>query len=541
MKTLAELRAQFPQYQQVSDGDFLMGLHRKLYPTVHPRKFMDAIDGAANAHVTITRDDLKQHWRDGVSKPMDGEMEADTAKRLGGTATGPVDEGGGIGTAARSALQGLTFGAGDEIVAAGTAALGPNSYGFELERERQRLDQGRQNNPGTALASEVGGALALPLGALDDAGSLAMRIGKSAGLTGALSSAYGFLSGEGGAKERAENALTQGAIGGGIGAAIPVIGTGIQRVANARAGNRAIAEAARNAPSTEELRAMGTAAYQAVDDAGVAVDPGALRTATDDIVAALRSRGLDEGGGALSLTPQSARLSQVLTEATDGKTSIPFREIDQLRRKAGIPAGNVKNKVEASLGSETIARLDDFVNNLDPSQVVAGNADNLAENINAARDAWRRMSKSQLIDDAIEAGGDYLSGASSGIRNQFKNILRNPRLSRGFTEAEKAAMRKVVNGSLPEQMLNLVGGGLGQLGQVAAGGIAGGIPGAAIGAGVAAGTRKLAESVTSRKAEVVRALMANGGLNNLPVASPTVAAVTERLMRRGTAPSTQPR
>jgi hypothetical protein len=165
----------------------------------------------------------------------------------------------------------------------------------------------------------------------------------------------------------------------------------------------------------------------------------------------------------------------------------------------------------------------------------------LQEALPNARDVWARMSKSQKIDDAIEAGGDYLSGASSGIRNQFKNILRNPKLSRGFSDAEKVAMRKVVNGSIPEQLLQLVGGGLGQLAQTGAGLAMGGPVGALAGAATAGITRKAAEALTTRKAEVVRALMANGGLAQLPVASSRPSAVTEALLRRGTAAANQPR
>jgi hypothetical protein len=96
-------------------------------------------------------------------------------------------------------------------------------------------------------------------------------------------------------------------------------------------------------------------------------------------------------------------------------------------------------------------------------------------------------------------------------------------------------MRRVVNGSIPEQLLNLASGGMGQIAQTFGGGAAGGIPGAFAGAGAAAGTRKLAEGVTRRKAETVRGLVANGGLQNLPQASTALRDLLESRLRRGTA------
>ena len=116
MKTLSELRAQFPQYDKVSDGDFLIGINRKFYPNMHPRAFLNAISGAENAHATIRNDDLKSWYRERVQKPLEGETREQTARRVGGSAEGPVgDPGGALEIAARGALQGLTLGGGDEM------------------------------------------------------------------------------------------------------------------------------------------------------------------------------------------------------------------------------------------------------------------------------------------------------------------------------------------------------------------------------------------------------------------------------------------
>ncbi len=473
-----------------------------------------------------------------IAKIMEGATPAEAS------VYGNVDPGGAVGAGARSMLQGMTFGGGDEIVAAGASMFGGGSYDAELERERARLEKGRDQNAGTSILSEIAGAIAVPLGATKLTGNLPARMAQSAGITGALSGVYGFLAGEDGLASRAANAVDSAALGTLIGGGIPAVGNLVTRGAETVMGNRAIAKAAKNAPTTEELRAAGNAAYKAVDDAGVVVDPQAFGSAASGIVNRMAAEGMDTGP--MSLTPQGARVADIISDTGQSGQPIPFSELELLRRKAGVPAGNVANRTEQNVGATAIAGLDDFVNNLDPSQVVSGNAEELPQLIKTARDVWSKMRRSQLVDDAIENSQNYLSGEASGIRNQFARILKNDKLARGFSEAEKTLMRRVVNGSLPEQMLNLASGGIGQiatiLGGAGLGSTAGGM-GAMVGAGAGAlgamAARKGAEALSSRNAEIVRAIIANGGLPELPKLAPQTRSVIEALMQRGTAASLQ--
>lgn len=477
--------------------------------------------------------------QEAIAKIMEGATPAE------GSVYGSVDQGGGIGAAVRSGLQGMTFGGGDEVVARGASLLpGGGSYGAELQRERARLDRGRDQNAGVSIMSEIAGALAVPIGGGKTVGTLPARMAQSAATTGAMAGTYGFLAGEGGLANRAESAANSAMLGAGVGAAIPVAGAAVQRGLEGVMGNRAISQAARNAPTTEELRAAGNAAYKAVDDAGVVIAPDAFQGAADDAVARMTAQGMDTGP--MSLTPQSARVADILTDTASTGAPVPFRELDLMRRKAGIPAANMANRGESAVGSEAIAALDDFVNNITPAQVTQGNADNLPELIGTARDIWSKMRRSQMIDDAIENSQNYLSGEASGIRNQFARILKNDKLSRGFSDAEKALMRRVVNGSIPEQLLNLASGGIGQIATVLGGaglGSAAGGMGAMVGAGAgalgAAAARKGAEALAGRNAEVVRAIIANGGLPELPKLAPQTRALIEALMQRGSAAALQ--
>lgn len=453
-----------------------------------------------------------------------------------------------LGTLLNMGGNALTFGiVGDEAAAAADNLIGRGNYDDRLAKYRGDEAAVRESNPGAALAADVLPALAAPIGALGTAGSLGVRMLKSAALTGGLSAVAGFNNAEGGFEPRMQNAYDAAKFGAGIGAVVPVAGSALQSLMQSRATQSAIRQAAKGAPSSDELRAMGNALYQQVDDAGVQIAPQAFDRARGGILDDLRANtGFDELPGPGSLTPNSARANQIMGEASarmgvDPTAALPFKALDQMRRQAGAAAGNVANKTDQKAGMTIIEGLDDFIKNLGPNDVVAGDVRALQDAIPKARDVWSRMTKSQMIDTAIEAGENYKSGASSGIRQQFKNILQNKKLAARFSQAEKAAMRRVVNGSFPEQLLQLFGGGLGQLAQIGGAGFAGGIPGLVAGLGAAAGTRKLAESVTRRKAETLRALVANGGLPNLPQASTALRDLMEQRLRLGTAASLQTR
>lgn len=441
--------------------------------------------------------------------------------------------------------QGATFGFSDEILGGLVAPFSDMTYAEARDKVRGELGVARLTRPKTTMTAEIAAALAMPLGAAKSTGKLGLDVLKGAATGGGLSALYGFGTGEGGLESRAKSAAISGTIGALAGGLVPVAGAGIQKFLQGRSDGAAIKTAAKGAPTTEELRAAGNAAYKAVDDAGVQIKPEAFDRTRATILDDLRANtGFDELPGPGSLTPNSARVSEIMGQAStrmagDPTAALPFKAVDQMRRQAGAAAGNVSNKTDQGAGMTIISGLDDMIAKLGPGDVVAGDVSALQAALPKARETWAKMTKSQRIDDAIEAGGDYLSGASSGIRNQFKNILRNPKLARGFSDAEKVAMRKVVSGSIPEQLLNLVGGGLGQMATAIGGGAMGGVPGFLAGTAAAAGARKLAEKVTTGKAETVRALIANGGIQSLPRISGAKRSIIEQLMQRGTAAGLQ--
>ena len=508
---------------------------------------------------TAAPSEAAQYAPNGVPMNAAAKAEIIAKAKAGGEATPSVQQAGIDNQAEKDIIdrgmlhamvqggtQGATLGFGDEIVA-GAMSLSPNwTYDEALKGARGELDAARMTRPGTTTTAEIATALAMPAAGFKSSGKLGIDMLKGAATGAGLSGVYGFGAGEGGFEERATDAGKSAVVGALLGGLIPVAGAGVQKFMQGRADNAAIKAAAKGAPTTDELRAAGNAAYKAVDDAGVQIKPEVFDSARATILDDLRANtGFDELPGPGSLTPNSARVNEIMGQAStkmaaEPTAALPFKAVDQMRRQAGAAAGNVANKTDQSSGMTIIGGLDDMIAKLGPDDVVAGDVSALQSALPKARETWAKMTKSQRIDDAIEAGsGDYLSGASSGIRNQFKNMLRNPKIANGFTKAEKVAMRKVINGSIPEQLLNLASGGMGQMATALGGGAMGGIPGFLAGTAAAAGTRKLAEKITTGKAETVRALIANGGLQALPQIGNAKRSIIEALMQRGTAAGLQ--
>jgi len=441
-----------------------------------------------------------------------------------------------VGTFLNKAGESMTMGLiGDEASAAVEGLIPGVDRNERQQFYRDQESQFEQSNPGLALTADIGGAMVAPLGAIGAVGrsaSALKRVAASSAASGGMGATYGFMEGEDG--NRAQSAVDTGSLAAAAGAAVPIAGGALQKLLNARASSRTIKEAARGAPTTEEGFQQASTAYRAIDDAGLSIKPDVLQNRTSAIAQMLK-----EGGADPIITPNSARLQKVMSEAADGMNSVPVSEVERLRRISGNAAGaNLQNKGDTRLATRAIGELDDFMSGLGQADVDFGDLEAVQSLLPKARELWAKSSRSQTIDDAISAGDDYLSGSASGIRNQFRRILRSDKMSRGFSEAEKKAMRRVINGSIPEQVILMAGSGLGRL--AAAGvGFMGGPLGAIGGIALGVGARKLSDRIVIKNAETVRALVANGGLKSIPEANPNARIFMERLLRQGSAAAAQ--
>lgn len=400
-----------------------------------------------------------------------------------------------IDDAVRGAADMITFGLADEFAAGMGSFTGiggmSGEYDANLAAQRERDAQGG----GARLVGQIGGALALRATA---ARSVPGAIGQGALMGGA----YGFGSGEGGVEQRLEGAGYGAAIGGAAGGAV-------RGVANA-VGNRA---ARSTIPSRDELRALGNAAYQAADDAGVIVAPQGVQRLSQEV-----TEGLTEFGYHPNLQPKVGVVLEELKRLSEG--NVTLKGLDLLRRQAQSAASSV-DASEKALGRQIISRIDDFVQNLPADEVISGNAQQASQALRQGRDYWSRLRKTEALDGAVTSAERRAASTGTGgntdnaIRQNVRKLLENRRTSQGLTQAEREAAERVVAGTPLQNFTRLVGRlspegnglmmALGLGGSVAA--PAYGVPAMVIGAGA----KRLADRATPANVQALSEVIRSGG------------------------------
>jgi hypothetical protein len=188
-----------------------------------------------------------------------------------------------------------------------------------------------------------------------------------------------------------------------------------------------------------------------------------------------------------------------------------------VKRQAGAVAKSM-DPSEARLGGIMKGAIDDYMDRLPE-----------AAGIKKARALWRRNAKLQDIEEVFFKAENSASGFENGLRIGFRALLNNKRLRRNYSQAEIAAMRKVINGGPVRAFLRTIrhlgpGTGsenrylgmlLGTGGGAAAGSALGGPAGGAVGAIAAPAVGHLAGRAAKRStntaAELAQAIIASGG------------------------------
>lgn len=326
-----------------------------------------------------------------------------------------------------------------------------DAYARSRDFARDRYKQAAERSPVATTVGEVGGGVTL--GGTAAKGGLTLlnaakptytsMIGRGAGEGAAYGAAYGFGAGEGGIENRLDSAMTGGALGAATGGTMGAVGA---RMAKGAA-NKTI-------PTTEVLKNQSNAAYKAADQAGVVLEPKSFTNAVDDIAAMAKQSGLDP-----TLHP---RATGALARLDAAKGSQPtLSEVDTLRQIVGDAAGS-PDRGERRLASKMIEKLDDYISNLKPTDVVSGDALKGASALNKARDLWSRKSRAELIENAVMKAERRAASTGSGgnadnaIRQNIRAILDGPK-SRGFSKEERDIMEKIVRGGSVQNLARLVG------------------------------------------------------------------------------------
>lgn len=514
MEGIKSIREKFPQYDDMSDGQLAFAVYRKFYSDMPIIGFAKQVGLDKNQSLDML-------------KEANGLRFKQQEPSVGGGAVGTL----------RSGFQGLTLGAGDEIVAGGVSALKKitgddrsigDIYSQELERERSRIGQFEEDAPKTAIASEVASSMALPLGPVKTMGQAA--------LTGlGYGAASGFLSGEGSAEDRAKSATSTAALGGMFGAgfkkASDMAGSAFERYLSNKAA-KAIAEGGQ---SVERLKASANALYEQARSSGATISKDAFEDFVSQTVSKV-SGGVDPDIAA-RLTPSSSAVLDAMKRKVGQAVGVD--DLDAFRKLAQTPAGKVTDKGEQRAASMIIEGIDDFIDSIKPEQLTSGTIDGVSDTFRAARDMWSRMRRTEKLQGIIDTAkeGGYAGGFEAGLKTQIGTILRNPKQRRGFSEAELQLLSEIQTGTpLGRALAGISYLGISpsggrtapQAGGLVTGGIVGGFAGGPVGALVGAGAevaattglRAVREMSLERRARLFQQIISSGRAEEIAQKAP---------------------
>lgn len=202
----------------------------------------------------------------------------------------------------------------------------------------------------------------------------------------------------------------------------------------------------RAAPEIGRLKSRADDLYQAFDDMNVTFPGADTKALTDDILKTMQDKGLDP-----MISPKAQALATRI--ASDAENPITLKQLETIRRIAsGVSAG--PDPHERMLAGIVKNKIDDFYFAL-PDDLAPG----VGDTVKMARQLTQQRKKAEVIEEAIDLAGRYQSGFENGLRLQFnglsKKIIKGT--LRGFTEAEKKAIREVADGGKLTNALRIIG------------------------------------------------------------------------------------
>lgn len=208
----------------------------------------------------------------------------------------------------------------------------------------------------------------------------------------------------------------------------------------------------------EEVKQKAADAYGRVDASGVTIKPLPILKSIDDIESSLVKNE--------NFNPQldtHRPVKQVLDQMRSmvGTQRASFTQLDQIRQTASALSRESTDAATRRLASKVVEGIDARITSLQPTDLISGKGkltDTIGD-VKEAREAWRRVSKATVIEDAlnIAEARALAPNASEGelIRTQFKALAANKNKMRLFNDKEQEAIRRVVSGSGSEKLLSL--------------------------------------------------------------------------------------
>lgn len=226
--------------------------------------------------------------------------------------------------------------------------------------------------------------------------------------------------------------------------------------------------------TVDDIKKRAARSYTELDNMGVKFKPKSLVDLRDSLRKELKEERMVEG------TPEADAINTRLRDMEiilKSNTPIDFNVLAKIRstfndlRVASDP--NTRR-----LGSVAVAKIDNFISNLSPKEVIAGKdgIDEAVKKLVSARKDWRNAAKATMLEDVLDVAEikklNPSASESELIRKGFINIAADKNKLKQFSQDEQNIIKSVANGGSLDSLLSmaakfnparsqLVAGGLG--------------------------------------------------------------------------------
>lgn len=510
MPTMQEVRAKYPQYNDMTDEQLASSLHRKFYADMPFEEFASKIGLQREA---------PQDQDGGLSQVQQQYDALPWYQKAAQAADDTV----------RLVANGMTLGFADRFAG--------YMDGTGTEGERKKTQDARERAGTAGYAAEALGTFA-PATALAKSALSTTRLvpatwtgakgvlGRSAGLAGD-GATLGTLQALGNDQDPATGAafgLASGFGGNLLGEALGGATSKVAGMFNKKPPQM----------TTDQLKSAGSESYKRAKEAGVIFKPEAVDRLRQSVYDDMAEMGFDP-----ALHPGAAVVYNRLERlASGGYTGLDG--LDTVRRVASAgynPSNPANNEMLRSITS----RIDDFAASATSDDIISGNAAKATQALSEGRDYWKRFRKLEKVQELIARADRRAASTGSGgnvenaTRQELRKILDNKKIMRGFTKDEIAAIEKAVMGTGAQNALRLAGKlspqGNGLMAALGLGGVAS-MPMVAVPAMIGGAiSKKAAERMASKNADEVMRLVASGGNRATLLGAPNAV---QRIAQRST-------
>ncbi len=273
---------------------------------------------------------------------------------------------------------------------------------------------------------------------------------------GAIAAPVGFAYGAGEAEaqgDRIQSGLRSAGMAAGIGAALPVVGSGVAASASG-IGNIAKGIGARGegaiADSLEVIKEGSRSLYKFADESGVLAKPEAAEELLSGLSGIVKNK--DIASQRLYSSTLGA-LNDLSEDIASGNTGL--MTLDRHRQILGNIAKDITNPnkaQEAEAASRAIDVIDGFIEKLTPEKLQSGTPE-AVDALLKARKEWSKGKKFEKIGNIIVNA----SGDANKLKRDLERFRTNKKNTLGWNEDELNALKEASTQTTGEGMLKLFG------------------------------------------------------------------------------------